>query len=213
MKQFDLDSLERREFLRSSIVLPSTLALMLLVDEDDEAEAGIFLQFVGALIVTEVILGVLRAYDIDIASSVENFVRGHKNNSYPRYAKGYGSPDYERQISQRGSCNTGNCQVGEFGYTTQFTKNTTKPIWTPAINMWAGTGEMNLSEGQNLIHTRSGYPVDVTKKESKSGPNGGYSILKQNFQKGNTKIIVDHSMPEDIKNIYLRNKDERVWFS
>ena len=91
-------------------------------------------------------------------------------------------------------------------------------IWTPSINMWAALGDEHkiIDKDNNKIDlevTRCGFPRQPAKKRPPSEHNkfGGYTELTQNFEKGNTKIIIDHSMPEDIESIFLRNKNEQYW--
>lgn len=210
----DLENVElnRRTFFKT--LASSSVGLALFFNDDEDAYAG-FWTFVGALVVTEVILGVLRAYDIDIGASVESFVRAHKNNSYNRFARGQGAPDYERQISKRGESSSGFCQVGEYGYTTQFAGNNESTIWTPSINMWAATGEKKLTSDLDLANIRCGYPIDKAHKKviKEKYHKYGFSELTQSFHNGKTKIVIDHSIPETIENIYMKNKNEEVWIS
>lgn len=216
----------RRRFIQTSLGL--TIGSTLLGRNTLEVnKVGFFVKklFRGAtavgkaIIITEVVLGVLRAFDIDIASSVTSFVQGFRRNSYPRIGVGNGAPPYERQISRPGYANSGCCQVGEYGYTTR-RKRAKDYIWTPSINMWAATGnsEPYLKKVEKKIilkleEVRCGYPIlKVMQKPMKKGREyGGYTIIAQKFEKGKTRIIVDHSKPEDIENIYLRNIDEEVW--
>ncbi|MBN2396619.1 MAG: hypothetical protein JXC36_09215 [Candidatus Atribacteria bacterium] len=212
-------NLNRRIFLKSTIGLSSAFMFDLL-DNDNAIASNVWLKVIGRvtiigkkIIITETILGILRAFDIDIAKSVESFVNAFKKNSYRKFVIGKGSPFYERQISKIGKSLSGFCQVGEYGYTTQRNNMNSKPIWTPSINMWAAIGQKDLEKDIDLDTYRCGYPVAVAENESKPGPHGGYTKLIQKFERGKTNIIIDHSKPEDIENIYYRNRNEQFWLS
>ena len=210
-------NLNRRTFLKSTIGLSSVLMLDF-ANNNNAIASNVWMKVIGratiigrTIVITETILGILRAFDIDIAKSIESFVRGFMKNSYKRFATGKGSPFYERQISNIGKSSSGYCQVGEYGYTTQRNNINSNPIWTPSINMWAAIGEKELAKDIDLDMYRCGYPIAVAENESKPGPNGGYTKLIQRFERGKTKVIIDHSKPEDIENIYCRNRYEQCW--
>jgi hypothetical protein len=161
--------------------------------------------------VTEVIIGVLRAYDISIARGVEEFIRSHQSSSgYRPRISSRGMPSDER-IVFTGQSDSGILQVGKRGYFTR-TPGQTDTIWTPSINMWAATGNEATPTIGDLTVARCGYPKDSSVTHQRGGPNGGYTTVTQRFERGTTRITEDPSKgPGTIQNIYERNKGEEVW--
>lgn len=206
--------MNRREFLVR--VPTATAGLVLFPWQFDVAAAGgsrwvgiilrsgasLAKRSLPGLVLSEIILGLLRAYDIDIAASVEGWARRSSRRQGGYWVSYSDSSGY---IAKKGRCRLGGgCRVSIDGY--RLSSNySLDSIPTPGISLWAALRDNN--NGSVCLHEQPcGYPV----KNWTSRSTGDYGYFCQQYEGGRVELVQDATC-QTIEDVYQRNKDEEVW--
>lgn len=164
--------------------------------------------FIGGLIVGEVVLGVMRAYDIDIAGSVEQLVRAWRTNNYPSTFLARGRSPGARAVSRIGQAQTGAIQVDSEGVSAR------RPVedegfWVPGELFWAATDPDGSTRSRDLSACRCGYPVGVYTKVQVR--NRSYFTATQEFEGGIAKAVINfEALPKGSSAITVSGDERRT---
>lgn len=157
-----------------------------------------FALFLGGLVLGEVVLGVLRAYGIDIGGTTEEIVRKFRN------AKQF-SPQIQVThleidmtfIVRAGSTQSGFLQLGTSGVAAAERKRpaeTPTGYWIPGELLFAATLDASSHPVGDLVEVGCGYPVS---RHERSWTDKNYFKAWQQFREGLATVVVDRRrLPE-----------------
>jgi hypothetical protein len=174
---------DRRKFLTTTAAAFGGLC----VHPTPVAAANPMVLFLGGLIVGEVVLGVLRAYGIDIGRTTEDVVRCFRGCRYP---KQIACACEEQMISPRGRSQSGCLQVARRGYAAAKHPHADRPRgeWIPGSIMFATTQQLAKPGVHDLTSIGSGYavrPHELNRPDDRD-----YFTVKQRFEAGMTTVVV-----------------------
>jgi len=174
--------LTRREFLVAGAGSAGVLAL------PARTLYGNPLLFIGGLVLGDIILGVLRAYDINMGQTAEDVVRCFRECRHARRIRCNGTCG-DVVITDRGSSRSGYMQVDTEGYSVaRRLPRVEEPMgfWVPGPILYAAVGDSGLADSRDLEGRRCGYPRDH--HEAKRYRDRVQ--LKQTFEAGAAEIVL-----------------------
>lgn len=174
----------RREVIQSGLGAAGALVL-----PSNRAAAGGPLLFFGGLILGEVVLGVLRAYDIDLGRTVESAVRSLRRKFEPRI-RAEGAPASARCASPVGASESGRLQVTNLGYLVSVELHSPRPVglWVPGEVLYGAANPGAEPRSLDLSRLRCGYPTSEHRKNHPDDKD--YYVVWQAFQHGEVKVVV-----------------------
>jgi len=156
--------------------------------------------FVGGLVLSDVIHGVLKAYGIDLEGAVENFVRSvikGENKGYKRQITAPGRAR-EPQISELGISGSGNAlQVGTTGVRVAkrvqektMTGDRLIGHWIPGMVFWVATNAYEARPATvDLADCRCGHPKGAA--DIQTVHSDRHKVLTQHFERGRVTLVLD----------------------
>lgn len=216
--------MDRRQFVRLAPMAVGGFWLLSSFGED-EAKAtnssvgrgGVV--FVGGWIISQLIDGLLRAYDIDISGETAEAVKRRFRERREIY-QSVGYPPGTLSEPSTCRCSTdsesGTLQLLEAGCKAGLSKRTR--YFTPGHLLWAAVdGNQEIPADtpratlvQCLDGQRCGYPVRPWRSPL-SDHKKNYRVIEQQFQRGKATLIIDRTYRKGVEGIYERNKDLEVW--
>lgn len=179
-------------------------------------------RFLLGLIFQEVMLGVLRAHDIDIAGSVESHIRNGRRRgrsvtraSVEREVHGWmdvceakararGSHPYLTEASP--GSDGGTLQLHTTGYYLKGPRLGTQ--WTPGAVLWGAMKD--LGNQPKALEEVCGYPNSRCINWGEEKKN--YSYQLQQFEGGTVRLVIDQTYDQTLEGVYKRNSDQGVWY-
>jgi hypothetical protein len=171
---------------------------------------------IAGFVLTEVVLGVLKAYDIDIAGSVERLVRtlsdGGSTDRNQRRRRLVVVNDPKSVVNVivnvSGTCPRSGSKVSLLfdGY------DVCRPscelqVLVPGVSLWAALRD-DRPRGC-LRDQQCGHPLLDAETKNSGGRN--YSILKQQYEHGYVRLVLDSTYGFTPEAVFDRNLSEMVW--
>jgi hypothetical protein len=174
-----------------------------------------FASGVAGLIITEVILGVLKAYDIDIEGTVERLVRTyikHEPDQSRPYRLAVVPSDarwVDRIVNASGRCVTSGALITTRwdGFDVSHPTRGNEPILVPSSSFWAALRD-DRTVGC-LERQQCGYPTDQVRIAG--DPRKNFHTWTQQFEGGIVRLVVDLTYESGPEGIFRRNLHEQVW--
>lgn len=192
----------------------------------------------GGLVLTEGILGILKAYDIDISAWVEGIVRDLTDRDRGRaVAVAQARPIIRPNIPTpkprpipspkprpsplsppsgtaiQFQLSSGTCPSGSeisllYDGYDIRIRQHGNPIWSMGLVFWGATRDLSV-DVKCLSSLNCGHPVADWVSRDAFGKN--YRYLEQQFEGGLVRLVIDLHLPRTLDNVFERNQHVDVW--